>query len=816
MARLELSIDASEADAGARLFEQRIESIKRSARAGEISVQELTNRLTGVGRVSRSAEQSAESLSSALDQEAAAFNRVRTSLDPLFAAQQRYEAEQEQINRAVRFGVVTQEEANRVLAQSAARYRSTEVAVESLANAQTRLRTASGNSSFAFTQLGFQVQDFAVQVAAGQSALVALTQQLPQALGVFGSFGRIALIGSGLGTIAAVALAAGPAIARMISGVKDLDEAMGDLEDSVGRYESAVKLAISPTEELNKRFGENVRLLRAGFEIRSLIELSRAQRDLDAAVTSATDTLAGQFQAIDFLDARFADAADESERLGQVTIGTLRNLAEASNLAEAVAEKFGLSTEEVRAFRNQIDTIQNAEGPQELLVAFEGLAVQTKAILESGREISPELEEMLLALVDSSEEAARILQIMRDVESVTGSAANNASQFAGNLDAALRAVERIRDASSSLGLGTVGLEAQNAALREGKDLLDARADGLIAQRRAELEAQGAIGSQFVEINDQAFAELDAYTQQIREKTAAERENKALVEALRESRGGGSDGSTTAAIDQLRKSYEGLVASIDPARAAQFALEDGVEQIGEALKKGAINGLEAAEAVAILAGRYGEAEGSASAYEKALKLVEEAYQSGRISADEFEAAQARVQDSFRKATQEAERAKDRFSSFFTGIITGANTAQEAFANLAAQIADRELNLFFDRIYDGISASGAGGLLDFLFGGFANGGVFNNGNVVPFASGGVVTQPTLFPLASGRTGLMGEAGAEAIMPLKRGSNGRLGVEASGGSMPDVKVAIFDDRDAIGDFLQSPRGERIILETVRRAGY
>jgi phage-related minor tail protein len=54
-----------------------------------------------------------------------------------------------------------------------------------------------------------------------------------------------------------------------------------------------------------------------------------------------------------------------------------------------------------------------------------------------------------------------------------------------------------------------------------------------------------------------------------------------------------------------------------------------------------------------------------------------------------------------------------------------------------------------------------------------------NVMPFAKGGVVGAPTYFPMSGGRLGLMGEAGAEAIMPLARGPDGRLGVRtASGG--------------------------------------
>lgn len=61
-------------------------------------------------------------------------------------------------------------------------------------------------------------------------------------------------------------------------------------------------------------------------------------------------------------------------------------------------------------------------------------------------------------------------------------------------------------------------------------------------------------------------------------------------------------------------------------------------------------------------------------------------------------------------------------------------------------------------------------------FARGGVLSAGTPVPFASGGIVSSPTLFPLGRG-AGIAGERGAEAILPLARGPDGRLGVAASG---------------------------------------
>ncbi len=70
-------------------------------------------------------------------------------------------------------------------------------------------------------------------------------------------------------------------------------------------------------------------------------------------------------------------------------------------------------------------------------------------------------------------------------------------------------------------------------------------------------------------------------------------------------------------------------------------------------------------------------------------------------------------------------------------------------------------------------------------FANGGVLEGGRVTPFAQGGVVAAPTYFPMRGG-AGLMGESGAEAIMPLARGPDGKLGVATSGGDRP-VSVTV-----------------------------
>jgi phage-related minor tail protein len=78
---------------------------------------------------------------------------------------------------------------------------------------------------------------------------------------------------------------------------------------------------------------------------------------------------------------------------------------------------------------------------------------------------------------------------------------------------------------------------------------------------------------------------------------------------------------------------------------------------------------------------------------------------------------------------------------------------------------------------------------LFGGSSSGGAATEdaGNVQPFASGGVIAAPSFFPLGNNQLGVAGEAGPEAIIPLARGPDGRLGVAAGGGSASNVTVNI-----------------------------
>jgi phage-related minor tail protein len=114
--------------------------------------------------------------------------------------------------------------------------------------------------------------------------------------------------------------------------------------------------------------------------------------------------------------------------------------------------------------------------------------------------------------------------------------------------------------------------------------------------------------------------------------------------------------------------------------------------------------------------------------------------------------------------------------FEGIAIKGRSLGDVLKSLALSLSNMVLKAAFRPLEQGF-----GNLLSGLFSGgfgFAKGAAFQQGLPVPFAKGGVINSPIAFPLARGRTGIAGERGAEAIMPLARGPDGRLGVMGQGG--------------------------------------
>lgn len=141
--------------------------------------------------------------------------------------------------------------------------------------------------------------------------------------------------------------------------------------------------------------------------------------------------------------------------------------------------------------------------------------------------------------------------------------------------------------------------------------------------------------------------------------------------------------------------------------------------------------------------------------------------------------------------------------FDGVVFDGLRLQDALRGVAQTMSQSVYNTAMRPVQNAFGAAlarGVSGLMGQVMP-FAQGGSFSAGRVMPFAKGGVISQATAFPMRGGTTGLMGEAGPEAIMPLTRGPDGRLGVQAAGAGMArPVQVTINVSTPDVAGFARS----------------
>lgn len=237
-----------------------------------------------------------------------------------------------------------------------------------------------------------------------------------------------------------------------------------------------------------------------------------------------------------------------------------------------------------------------------------------------------------------------------------------------------------------------------------------------------------------------------------------------------------------------------------------------------------------------------AQRAAKAREELAKLgiTEEARAQLLVSVGQVEAEQIRRMEELRQQVEknnasweyganvalrnyrdEAANVAKQSESLFTKAFKGAEDAVTKFA-ITGKLSIRDfaqtcIEEFYRINVSRPLVSAGTGFLGDLFGGmFGGGGDYSsvaagalasaNGNVFSGAgisaySGSVVDRPTLFPFARG-TGLMGEAGPEAILPLTR-INGKLGVQASGGGGSSVVVNVIESPGKGGQQQQRSEG-------------
>jgi phage-related minor tail protein len=129
------------------------------------------------------------------------------------------------------------------------------------------------------------------------------------------------------------------------------------------------------------------------------------------------------------------------------------------------------------------------------------------------------------------------------------------------------------------------------------------------------------------------------------------------------------------------------------------------------------------------------------------------------------------------TISANNVSNSLTRAFANAVVGGKSFNDTLASVAASLSKMALTSALQPISQGLTSL-ASSAISSLSG--------SAGTIAPFAEGGIVASPTFFG-SGGSVGLMGERGAEAILPLSRGPDGRLGVAAGAGNARPVAVNV-----------------------------
>jgi hypothetical protein len=321
----------------------------------------------------------ADTINRLMGQSANQIDKVQRSLDGAYAAQQKFAQAQNAINLAAERGRITQERANQLLDLARQKYQQTGVAAQAFAQANDNLSRGTRNFGSVIGQAGFQVQDFAVQVQGGTSALTAFAQQAPQFLGAFGSGGAIAGAVVAVGALAAGLLLGSQNAQAFRVSEEGLTEAYRASRAAIDDVKVATRGLIETRRQSAIEEGQ-IQLGRARLA-QDRIEQERATIEGENRLARRAGTAADQGlilqnqQRVDELNRRAERAGQIADRLQQ-DLDRLTNLRRMEGLRDPRADENGPGN-----FEAQVDAArQAAERAQR-----EAEAAERRAAAESRR-----------------------------------------------------------------------------------------------------------------------------------------------------------------------------------------------------------------------------------------------------------------------------------------------------------------------------------------------------------------------------------------------------------------------------------------------
>lgn len=702
-------------------------------------------------------------------------------------------------------------------------------------------------------QAGYQFGDLAVQIQGGTNVGVAFSQQMAQLAGlipgVAGAVTTFAVIGIGLLI---------QNLTGSKKAAKEAEEAYKDVGTALDKIE-AIRKAASPSDAitanakvLKNEYRDVLDMMEqvASRQLKSSLDepiknlqkaVDKAKKDLmmaQAGSMMGTDSGAGIFTSADVLNTS-ADTAKEnkalldqqnilttilqirgdtrqelqeslryavdylnnnklmtpelqqqltllSEQLGikdQISDADKRQLAAVSKVKDYYVDQTRAILDQTRVAQQSLDIEQakHQYGDQSAQV----IALQKKYLLENlaiEGQRNGLSQEQVNHLVEMSSNLYDIEQATLDSADATGSFADGmarAAQEARNVSAALSAIAGFQ-------IDAVAAQVETRILQETGDLKKAARGRMAYERDAKYntEKKEVLSRYTGRFNDPGYQteirlldeKRNAEANAIKAQETRDDLRESIRESGRDSKRGGRSGGGGGGKGKKAK-------LTDEQKDAKKAKED-LEKFNEEF---ALN----LEQQKRMIGVYGEAR---KEQEKIVDIERRLGTARKDVSDQQIQTWAKEELALENLRDLADQTFDtlssNFSNFFMSVVDGASSIGDAFKSMLS-------NILRD-IYQAQVAKPAADWLGNVFSGFlksANGNAFTSSGTKFFADGGVVNGPTAFKYAGGN-GVMGEAGPEAIMPLKRNSQGKLGVAVSGNSGNDVNITQVFQFSANGD--------------------
>ncbi|HFN7278940.1 TPA: hypothetical protein ACIGP4_005028 [Klebsiella pneumoniae] len=568
-----------------------------------------------------------------------------------------------------------------------------------------------GGFQNALRQSGYQIQDFIVQVQGGQSALVALSQQGSQLLGVFGTGGAVAGALLTLGTVI---------VGSLIAGMDNASVSTKALTDSQKRLADIFQITANGVVVLSDKFAKLAETSENAARAQLTIALIDAQNIIKSSVQSVNDLgdalgtwkapLSAAISQLDALKARGSDVNSVLKELGGTYEGNIIGLNQLNQVVGEISTAFGISANDAVKLVQALADVRHNANP-DTIAALRDVTVDLSQKYgyanKSLSEFTGKVGEYSLK-ADQAAESTRLATEMLQGHKVASVADTEA--IAQNTQRLQTYIQMIKDEGA-----TIAMTARQRALYRAEQL------------GATEEDKKAINS--------SFDKIDAFkAEQQAQKTAAKESRRSASQSASEAKKLASQQDSIAQkLEQLRQK-----AMLAADSSQELSREQSILSAQQSLGKGAtqeqiaLAGKYAAQAydvaAAIKAQQKAEKEkqDTESAYAQVRQAaspvvaVDDQFQKQMASLNayatlypqkiaEVEATRAQIEEQYRQKRQEAmwqelsqqslgynmlTSAVDAFSgnasNAITGLLTGTMSAQEAMQSLGNTILNSVIN------------------------------------------------------------------------------------------------------------------------------